>query len=757
MESEAEPLFTTRVMENTLSPKWEETFLIDLRRYDDKAITALPRLVLEVWDHNSFAANIFLGCCSVSSDVYLAGERHDLVLGPSNKLNPKQNKVAQGSINVSFGIDDPMLAKSRLSQHVQGLHAVVWLTVIRGYIDRHPKIDANRITPFVKVKVNGIVIGSTRLSASLLPRWDEERFPIDIGLLLASPSRRLTLELNSRDIRNNKVDFLGEGNIELINLLHPPKEECIVEFSSSLGYDYEGLGCRLVYGVCRTNQGERVEVKHIRYDSEQSNPEIGLYSESQNIFPILDGDSNRGRRRIDRFFENPFQRSQYIPEECFIQLVNASISGGEVSIRAGPADIVIMPTMRTPYLGSMNIICRVPAGKLSEEKRDFFLRLNDGLLDKMEIIHQRKLRRERLDALPAAVAAVIATGDTDANLVSYLKILTAAIGRPCEGYIFEGSSRASFKRLFLPEDGHINPKSRSLSDQLLLHLAALSKHGFLLQLFGGDIHIHSSLWGVHSQVNLRSLASCGRRLDSLVGNGVCSAIMEGLFAEINDGCLVAALVGYGEAFIGFLVVRQADSLPTVEYSVDMAINSLDRPSSTFVAPEDGYISALATVCEPIASALLNSTFLESKARIRGISVDSDHTFADMIKYVFQQIYLACPSVTELSVWRVTNASTLDPLKADPLQLLLPHCIYMGYFEALETGNRGRSDRGMHTPGTTQALFHQNRWVLRCPWMLSPPPEALRLKDVKQLLERVTENVPLLSRLCLDLTLDEAIR
>jgi len=51
----------TRVLKHTLDPEWNETFIFVLEPDALAVMGSVPMLSFEVWDHNNFAPNYFLG------------------------------------------------------------------------------------------------------------------------------------------------------------------------------------------------------------------------------------------------------------------------------------------------------------------------------------------------------------------------------------------------------------------------------------------------------------------------------------------------------------------------------------------------------------------------------------------------------------------------------------------------------------------------------------------------------------------------
>lgn len=371
---------------NDSNPVWDETFLIDLSRFEANAFSTLPHLHLEVWDHNNFTSNVFLGCCTVEAETYLAGKPQSLTLGPSALLNARENKHAKGMIHFSFGAEDEsVVVEAPKIVYLNGLKTVVRVSLLRASIPRHPKVVAKKINPVVVLKMNGVAIGSTKPSSSLRPRWEKESFLVDTFSLIAAENPKFALELCSHDIHTNAKDPLGEFSIDYLELLHPWEDQAEreVEIECRLGEE-ETFLCTLVYKIYKTFECERLHLQPIRYDQSRFLSTSDQGSSRMELLPITDVDAPRGRRRIERYLQNPFQRQEYFLEDHYKQLVSANVSIGnnEYSLKlfqsSPPAEIIVFSTLKTSYMGRLNLVCRIPAGKLHPMKREFLHRINAG-------------------------------------------------------------------------------------------------------------------------------------------------------------------------------------------------------------------------------------------------------------------------------------------------------------------------------------------------------------------------------------------
>jgi Ca2+-dependent lipid-binding protein len=104
-----DPLFKTRVIDDNLSPVWEESFSIPLGvNMTPGATTAkdFPTIRLEVYDHNRIMKGEFLGMCEIPPAVYFQRKNGEFKLGPKKSLSRAKNKLAQGELSASFNIQD---------------------------------------------------------------------------------------------------------------------------------------------------------------------------------------------------------------------------------------------------------------------------------------------------------------------------------------------------------------------------------------------------------------------------------------------------------------------------------------------------------------------------------------------------------------------------------------------------------------------------------------------------------------------------
>ncbi|DBB06469.1 TPA: Tricalbin-2 [Trebouxia sp. C0004] len=91
----------TRVLKHTLDPEWNETFIFVLEPDALAVMGSVPMLSFEVWDHNNFAPNYFLGeaSCQLPAEV-----QHNKVTQQLQLHSNRHKAKSQSKGSLSFGV-----------------------------------------------------------------------------------------------------------------------------------------------------------------------------------------------------------------------------------------------------------------------------------------------------------------------------------------------------------------------------------------------------------------------------------------------------------------------------------------------------------------------------------------------------------------------------------------------------------------------------------------------------------------------------
>lgn len=744
VEGVDDPLLKTKTVFDELCPQWNETFAVDLGDIYRK-LSTWPVLYFEVWDNNNLASNVFLGCCHAAPEVYLGQKHLQLKLKASPKLTAKQNKTVGGELSIGFEVAD---GNHLRRSFVQGMKSSLELTILSARIIGMSK---SPYLMYVVVKASGLILGSSKASSLRNSHWENERFTIDLPHLLSTKGRKISVELCLKNTKTRESHFLAEIEIDVAEALHPMKEPQTRNLTCTLGHSSESFAVIVVYQARLITELERLSLQAVNYDSQMMSGAASTIHDAVEIHPITEGDGYRGKRRLQRYQEDVYQKSSFYPQEQYDHIIHTCRSRAESSLKVYPAEMVILSIPGTEDCGRLNLILRLPTGKLSEKMRDFARRISASVAERIKTINDRIERANRLKSLASLVGGIGSrVSDVKSLMSAYLDAIASSTGCSAEAYLLGGSNRSTFTRICsstAPDEGTAD----SLSETLILQLLTLAKLRLQIQLYHGDVHVRSLDWSSASQVNMRSLMSLAKRIDAIIGEDYCVNVITALRSGVSGGCFVAPLVAEDEIFYGILVLRGFDDVPAVTYRIDTRFSPLDRRSKVFSAPEDGYACALQEASPIIARSIMETKFSNAYSNIRDFPVDSDTTCAEIVKHVFQQIFISCPAVRGLTLWRAYSfiTSEMDSDRIIPLS----SGILVGSFADSEATKRYHS----RFPGDLRILHHKNRWTLSLPWLVELPDDKARVDAVKEFLNCLNDDVPKLPASAMLLCLEEVQR
>ena len=744
---EEDPLFTTKIVQDDLNPQWEETFFIDIKGLHKKS-SKWPVLYFEVWDYNKLASNKFLGCCYVPPEVYLVEKFKEMALVASPKMNAHQNRSVQGTLSLGFEVDENV---NRESAFVQGIRQSGVIAIKRVSLTSMTIFANTSYLLFATVKVGGLVVGSTKASSVRNLNWEEEIFAIDFQRLVTSKSREVQIELYLRNTKTNEVVNLANYSIDPVEVLHPSREDQTRNVQVIFGESDKPFHVNLVFNAKLQSEFERLTLQSVNCDSQIFENSSDENKENLDIYPIAENDGVRSQRRLQRYIDNIYKRSEYYPQDHYRQLIEACVKRSELSLEAFPAEITLIPIPRTVHPGRLNFVIRSPIGKFSNQHRDFILRLSSVVADRIKVIQERIDRAGRLKTLASRLQAIgLRSSDLSGALMACMDEVSATTECFAETYLFEDSNRCTFKRV---RSSLSNTKDcDTLPDSLLLQLSIICKLRIQLQMYNREIHVRSFDWSSGSQVNMRSLLSFAKNIDAIAGENFSSKVVASLYADVHDGCFVTPLIAGGEVFYGLFIIRGFDKAPAVTYQIDAPVSILDRKSKIFSAPEEGYNSALQESSSILAQRIMDQMFTQALLSIRSFLIDSDTTCAEVVKHVFQQIFLHCPAIQGLSLWRA-HSSLLDEYD-DETKRAIPDCIVVGAFTIMAGEAFGVSSSQSRFPGDLRILHYKNRWTLSFPWHLDLPTEINDQQAQRQFMNSFTEFTPRLPPNSMCLCLEE---
>ncbi|KAG2520033.1 hypothetical protein BBO99_00008415 [Phytophthora kernoviae] len=202
LDTKGQPLaaggcFKTVVAKRTLSPEWNESFILGTRDFDLRSATSLRFLV---YDFDGLKRDDVLGVVDVPLDLIKCEEKPLDDWFRVVKVPGQMSSDAKGELHLVFskGQNSP---KGRSK-------------------DLLPMDRNNSSDPLVKLSVVGQRHRTETVAKTLKPHWDE-RF----AFLLKDP--HTTLELQAEDEDRTINDFLGRAQLVLADVIVPNEEKTV--------------------------------------------------------------------------------------------------------------------------------------------------------------------------------------------------------------------------------------------------------------------------------------------------------------------------------------------------------------------------------------------------------------------------------------------------------------------------------------------------------------------------------------------------
>jgi Ca2+-dependent lipid-binding protein len=264
---EDDPIAITRVINQTLSPVWNEEHIFNLNipittvsktsknafkedvpvTYGLDSLSAWPAFCLEVWDKDNVGLGKFLGGVVLTPQIYCFKHNCGLELSTLPKYPKKDDfiKYVKGSIYLKFqiqeNVDNKIINKNLMlnSYAYMSYSTVVELFVLSGNGLSKKSNNAlmqKTVNSYCKILWGKDKIGETACKYNTLyPTWANERFAINItDAINSSLSVELVIEVwnkksKSETVTNSKDEFIGEICIPIIELMHPVSNDTITK------------------------------------------------------------------------------------------------------------------------------------------------------------------------------------------------------------------------------------------------------------------------------------------------------------------------------------------------------------------------------------------------------------------------------------------------------------------------------------------------------------------------------------------------
>ncbi|KAG7380532.1 Synaptotagmin-6 [Phytophthora boehmeriae] len=225
LDTKGQPLaaggrFKTSVAKRTLSPEWNESFILGTRDFDLRSATSLRFLV---YDFDGLKRDDVLGVVDVPLDLVKCEEKPLDDWFRVVKVPGQMSADAKGELHLVFqkAQNSPKGRKSVAFQEGDDSQQpnLLYVTIDSGK-DLLPMDRNNSSDPLVKLSVVGQRHQTETVAKTLKPHWDE-RF----AFLLKDP--HTTLELLAEDEDRTINDFLGRAQLVLADVIVPNEEKTV--------------------------------------------------------------------------------------------------------------------------------------------------------------------------------------------------------------------------------------------------------------------------------------------------------------------------------------------------------------------------------------------------------------------------------------------------------------------------------------------------------------------------------------------------
>jgi Ca2+-dependent lipid-binding protein len=622
-----EPIFKTKVIDDNLSPEWNETFVVNLGMNMQQGVTTakdFPTIRLEVFDYNTLMRGEFLGCCEIGPAAYFNMKHGEFMLGASPTLNARQNKLAQGELNVTFILQDNM-ATARSNDFTLGRygtlegHPCVEVHVVKAKDLMVAKKLSGRSDPYVVARWNDEDRGETSTKRGTLdPTWNNEKFVINLAeagftlpdlhlevwdrdfftggefigevvisgeeLLQPQDSNTHDAPLKPREGMPNAKRIKGVLTYRLVSvykrqaLSFPPKEFAEVKTSSTASYTPVDI---------RVARDPEEEEKRQKFDK-----------------TTLPGIISKARQDTQKYHGEPFSRSGIISELHYGQLLSAVERSQHTVLKIdGRADMVCIPASAdegsaiNPAGGDKNspekakkatgargkgnkagkepakrtdellyMVARYDYGQLPRRDLGFLTRFQSILVRGLQVATKRKERVAQRAVLVKSMEYVAEHTKHMANdvIVHGIVEVEGGIGASCELYTLlpDGKTFA----LCSKANGDPDITSEKANDFLML-AARLCRHGFMLQYFRGQLMLCDWSWLTTSQLAMVPLESIAEQIDRVEGDGYVHILLDVAQTYAPDGGWIVPLIGDNESMIAMLYVKDLDKQPYSAYRI----------------------------------------------------------------------------------------------------------------------------------------------------------------------------------------------
>jgi hypothetical protein len=671
----------THFIDNTLNPKWNSVFNILLGVNMERGVTqvsSFPTIRLEVYDYNKVKTMDFLGSCEIPPSVYFSRKDGDFTLKP---IARKKNDLVKGKLQAEFTIVDKVVQKKEHVYSFSPLRTLQTIVAVDVHVVKAKGLMvANQVgnsDPYVVLKWNNQVCGQTSVKINTLnPVWNGEKFVVNILTHGGFEVGEMCFEVWDKDFFKDG-DFMGEVKVTSDVFMHPPSTPIDLTLQPKPGEDpvkgskVQGtltvkFGVRILQQRPPCEQQEAREYKlsqptldpvtlTMAYDPDQ---EAKRQKRDGLNFPAL---LDKATEQMDKYLNNPFDRTGLISELHFGQLTEASRRAEQTVLKTPSADMVCVPTYRKGARPDQcfYLMARYEAGKIPRRDMQFMGKIHAMLYRGLCHINDREQRSRNLAELEKGMQLVsTATDNPSGIIVQTLQDVEVTMNCGVNLYLL-GADGVTLAKCS-PDIGEVDLETPPAESYIQL-AARMCRYGFIIQKYRGEYSIVSAEWDAFNQLTMPPLATLSATFDELEGPQTVRNFITACNLRVPDGAIFAPLMARGEVFLGLLVLMKVDAVPVANYRLLPTVEDSNTPQpaeagqsmyTVIEKMEHGFTNSVKTSSAHFADGLLSSRLGTMYRRIKSFPIRPDTDPAMVIRYAFRLLVTAIPAIRTVSIWAV---------------------------------------------------------------------------------------------------------
>ena len=725
MGDDSDPIEKTHFIANTLNPKWNSVFNIQLGISMEKGVTNIqhfPTFRLEVYDYNKVKTMDFLGSCEIPPSVYLVRNEIDFILKP---LQNKKNDLVKGKIQAEFKIIDKIFKKK---EHI---YSFTLLKTLQSYVSVEVHIlrarglmQANQVgnsDPYVVVKWNNIIYGQTSVKINTLnPVWKAEKFIVPIYTHGGFNVEVMVFEVWDKDYFK-EGEFMGEARVTGDVFMHPASgavDLTLLPRSYSSNHQNNDTTGNTTTTATASKIRGTLSVRFVSYIlpqhppcEQQSSREYKLSQptlDPMNVLMTYDPQEEIKRQKrenmefssiiekttkqMDKYINNPFERTGLISELHYGQLISASKRGDKTILKTQLTDMICVPSYHKNPSNQTGfyLMARYESGKISYRDIEFFDKIHKKLMSGLCHINEREKRLQNFIELEKGLEVMSKATDNPAGVIVQV-LLDLEITLNCKVNLYLLGNDGITLTMCSADIGEVDIETPP-ADEFIMYAAQICRYGFIIQKYHGEYSIINTLWESFNQLTTCPLSSMSPTFDELEQPHIIRNFMNLGDIQAVDGVVFAPLRASNEVFMGMLMLTKVDAVPSANYRQLPLVEDLPPTTTTSTATatvaavegvnmkntnessnqqqqlftvvekmEHGFMNTVSTASALFANAICSSRLGTVYRKIKSFPIKFDTNPVMIIRYAFRLLVTAIPAISNISVWAVN-------LNKDPILL-----------------------------------------------------------------------------------------